>query len=441
VRRAIEGAGFRVEKRPGYGKKRECIRAERTEPEIKESPLPAWFSSEAIRPLPPEKGSVAVIGAGLAGSAIASRLAWRGYRVEVFDPGGSASRASGNPLGLYNLQVSRKENPISRFSHLALATLLRELEALGVPRHEGLLRTDLRSSEELEALSFPENGFRLTERGVLLPDCGVLNPKTLCELRLSHPSIRLHRKSVARTERNGSGFRLHTVDGEAIDGVAQVVYALGADLRAPSPPSLPTSHPLLDPLPLRAIRGQIQLLKPDDRSRGLDVTLVEEGYATPALPEISGLDVHLVGATYQAKTVLPDQEKIDEDQLLSEIERWPEFSGDPRPTSKGHRVGWRLSSPDKLPLIGPLVDPDKLAPLYRQVLRGAPDRGLPPLPVEPGEWILTALGSRGIPFSSLAALLLADLMTGERLPVEIDLYAHLHSARFFMRNLKKPGLS
>ncbi len=439
VRRAIEASGFRIEKRPGFGKKRECIRAELdSEPPHQLQPLPPWFSNERVIPISPQSGPVGIIGAGLAGTAVARRLAESGYEVLILDPEGPGQRTSGNPLGLYNLQISKKPNPISRFAQAAIAEFLRELQELQVPHHTGILRTDLREAGPLMESAYPEDSYEITSRGIRLKVCGVVNPKELCRIRIDHPGIRLIRKRVTSVESTGKGFRIHVQEGPPIE-CAQVVTTLGAEYRLPDPQ--PPVIPHLDPIPMRPIRGQIILVPPMETSRGLQETLVEEGYASPVLPEISGVDAHLIGATYQAKTVLQDQEEIDRDLLIRESAKWPEFSGLNPSVSIQSRVGWRLSSPDKLPLIGPLCDPVLVAGLYGNAFRGGPVKTLPPIPVAPGEWTLTALGSRGITFSAIGSLLLADWMTGERLSIELDLIEHLHPARFFIRKLKRPGIS
>ncbi len=439
VRRAIEAAGFRIEKRPGFGKKRECIRAEFVGPGIEgTSPLPPWFSGESSVVRPPEAGPVGVIGAGLAGSSISRRLAEAGYDVLIFDPEGPGNRTSGNPLGLYNLQISKKPNPISRFAQAALAEFLRELQDLGVPHHTGILRTDFHDPLPLIESGYPEDSYEITPRGIRLKVCGVVNPRDLCRIRIEHPKIRLLRNRVTSVASTGKGFLIHAEGLPPVE-CAQVVSTLGADFRLPdvAPPVIP--H--LDPIPMRPIRGQIILVPPGALSQNLQETLVEEGYASPALPELSGVDAHLIGATYQALTVLPDQEEIDRDQLIRESAKWPEFSGSYPEESVRSRVGWRLSSPDKLPVIGPLCDPDLLAGIYGNAFRGGPLKSLPTVPVAPGEWTLTALGSRGITFSSIGSLLLSDWMTGGRLSIELDLIEHLHPARFFIRKLKRPGIS
>ena len=102
-----------------------------------------------------------------------------------------------------------------------------------------------------------------------------------------------------------------------------------------------------------------------------------------------------------------------------------------------HKIGFRASTPDKLPLIGPLSDPKFSLEHYERALKGAAFSNLPPLETSAGEWLFLGMGSRGVTFSSLGAEILASLMTGQALPIEQDLFHHLHPVRFIIRNLKR----
>jgi tRNA 5-methylaminomethyl-2-thiouridine biosynthesis bifunctional protein len=181
-------------------------------------------------------------------------------------------------------------------------------------------------------------------------------------------------------------------------------------------------------------------LNPTPESQHLKNTLVEEGYFTPLVPGLTGNAIHVLGATYQAKTIAPDQESIDTMNLLQESEKWARIGRFTPENVSSLRVGYRMSTPDKLPLIGPVVNPEFLREHYLKALRGARNEILPDLMPESGEWLLTGLGSRGITYSSYGAEILASMMFGEPLPLEMDLLEHLHPARFFVRNLRKPGL-
>ncbi|NDG84486.1 MAG: FAD-dependent oxidoreductase [Proteobacteria bacterium] len=444
VRRGLEANGFTITKREGFGHKRECITGVlEGSPSARKNPAPAqeiepWFSSTNLKLVGPGRNRIAVIGAGLGGSAIARELAERGAEVTVFDPSGIGSRASGNPAGLFNVHISKIPNPASRFSQTALAHLLREVRERGIPVHPGIFRSDALDAAPFLNSDYPGDFFASGDTGTFLPFCGILNPRVLCESRLNHPSIRVIPKPVLRTLREGGTFTLLHEEGDSSGGFDHVVYALGADPRLQDRPHL--DHEVLDALPFRPIRGQIVLLRPTPRSHEQDRTLVQEGYLTPVAPAITGSGLQLLGATYQAKTIDPDQERIDTAHLLEDSKKWGENASFTEDSVDSIRLGFRMSTPDKLPVIGPLVASAPLKRDYLRALRGAKNEVLPDLEPEKGEWLLMGLGSRGITYSSYGARILAALMYGEVLPLEADLLEHLHPARFFVRNLRKPGL-
>jgi tRNA 5-methylaminomethyl-2-thiouridine biosynthesis bifunctional protein len=95
VRRGLESAGFSVEKKPGFGSKRERLEARL------QGAAPA-----SNAPAPAQR--VAVLGAGIAGAATAAGLRRRGVETVVLD---AASRlgagASGNPAALVMPRLDR----------------------------------------------------------------------------------------------------------------------------------------------------------------------------------------------------------------------------------------------------------------------------------------------------------------------------------------------
>lgn|GEM_PF-713233 len=436
VRRALETAGFSVSKRKGFGHKRECISATLiTAPQGQiDSNQKPWFSTHTM--LKFEAGNrVAVIGAGLGGTSIARALADRGAEVTVIDPHGIAGRASSNPIGLYNTQLSKIPNPVSRFSQLSLVHLIRELHRLGIEKHPGILRTDIRSPEPLIRADYPEDFYRMQAEGIFFPECGMIDPRALCRERLNHPRIRVVEDSVNRVIRSPGENPIELVLTGSNGSLRpnHVVYSLGADAKLENHSTL--RDEFHDQNPTRPIRGQILMTEPTPKSHTLRHALVEEGYATPL---IEGR--HLIGATYQAKTIHPDQEEIDTDALIENARKWPHFSELTRSQVKAIKVGYRLSTPDKLPMIGPLCDPEWIRNTYGRILKGAKSTEAPPLHSLAGEWLLTGLGSRGITFSSLASEILACWMSGDPVPLETDLIEHIHSSRFFIRNSRKPEI-
>ena len=437
VRRSMEAAGFKITKRPGFGAKRECIHASRDagSSDGDQGPHQPWFSSQNLKRATPGKDRIAVIGAGLAGTAVASALARRGFEVSLLDSKGIAMRTSGNPAGLFNVQLSKIPNPMSRFSQLSLVHFLRELDQSSIPRLFGILREDEKNTESFENSEYPPSFYHLSDDGIFLPHCGMLKPQRLCEERINHSRIQFIQAHVARVRKTESTVALLNEDGTLILEAEHVIYTLGSDLLQFEHPF---QHSLLQSLPFRPIRGQLLRIKPTDSSQTLKHVLVNEGYVTPIAPEITGNQEHILGATYQGKTVLPEQEALDTEKLITEAkEKWPIFASLTSEHVVSTQVGYRLSTPDKLPMIGPICDDEWLKLHYERALRGTKIENLPPLQGSDREWMMMGLGSRGITFSSLGAEILAAVMCGEPLPIESDLWEHLHSARFFVRALRK----
>ena len=437
VRRGLEDAGFRVEKRAGFHLKRECIVVQFPEIEEKKSKAP-WFSAQNLVTL--KKGDrVAVIGAGLSGTAIARALADRGFKVTLIEQDSIAAHASGNPAGLYGFQMSRIPNPISRFSQHSLLHLIREIKSRSVPTRKGILRMDAVQNKEdfdlaLATSEYPGEFYEYREDGIYFPECGILSPKKLCEIRANHPLIELKKEKVTWIEKHNGIFNLKNPEQLTIEKCEHVVYASGSSLIL----DYTIEHSHLKNLPLKAVRGQIIQVTPTEESKKIPYTLQDSGYLLPVAIEITGIDTQCIGATYQAKTILPHQEKLDSISMIEEArKKHPAFATLQENQLVSARVGYRLSTPDKLPMIGPLCDPEKLSDLYGKSLRDGFYRDLPELVSETGEWLFLGMSSRGITFTSYGAELLASLMCGEIIPIEADLWEHLHSARFIVRKLKK----
>jgi len=78
-----------------------------------------------------------VIGAGLAGAAVCSALAAKGWRLTLLDAAkGPAMAASALPVGMLSPHVTRAPTPLSRLSALGVAATRAELERL-LPQGQG----------------------------------------------------------------------------------------------------------------------------------------------------------------------------------------------------------------------------------------------------------------------------------------------------------------
>jgi len=103
----------------------------------------------------------------------------------------------------------------------------------------------------------------------------------------------------------------------------------------------------------------------------------------------------------------------------------------------GGRVGFRTSSPDRLPLIGPVPDTAWYREAYADLRHGPQRRLLPPARYLPGLYVTTAHGARGLSTCPLAALQIAALLEQEPLPLLRDPLDRIHPGRFLVRHLKR----
>jgi tRNA 5-methylaminomethyl-2-thiouridine biosynthesis bifunctional protein len=142
----------------------------------------------------------------------------------------------------------------------------------------------------------------------------------------------------------------------------------------------------------------------------------------------------LCGATRQADDTDPDIRQADH---LLNLARLRSLTGlEPKPET-GHwqgRVAWRLHADDRMPIAGPV-------PLISWPARPGGQRMDQPrlVPREPGLFVLTALGARGLSLAPLLGRLVAAQATGTPWPLEQDLADAVDPARWIVRAARQPG--
>ena len=212
VRRGLEAAGFAVEKRPGFGRKREMLRGVlRTPPR---SPWRApWFARPAQRA---GERTAIVIGAGLAGTSTAASLAARGWSVTLLDRHETiAAEASGNPQGALYARLSPHATALTELATTGLEYTARSLPLLGLERGAdfdscGVLQLEYDDSERVRQSRLAAQGWpagflvRLdrseasTRAGVAVPSGGLFFPRTgwvrppaLCRALATQPDVEM----------------------------------------------------------------------------------------------------------------------------------------------------------------------------------------------------------------------------------------------------------
>jgi tRNA 5-methylaminomethyl-2-thiouridine biosynthesis bifunctional protein len=454
VRRDLSAAGFRVERAPGYGRKRECLRGVlQQRPRPAADPVTPWDLPRE-RQLVPE--TVLVVGGGLAGCTAAAALARRGLRVHLLERANLAGDGSGNDQGILYTRLSRRHSVLTDFAVQSFCFASRYYQSLFA---SGLLTRgedgDLCGSfhqsadaQMLDALSIllrpvPELaqivdtaranellGVTQEQGGYWYPGSGWLRPVSVCRELIAADNIEvIEQCGNVSLLREGSRW-LALSDGETVAEASCAVIATGTGT---------TALAGLDWLPLQSIRGQTTQLPNSPTLGGLRTCLCHEGYIAPARQ-----GTHCIGATFDLHDAEWDLRTSGHHRnlaaLASAVPSWRTELEALDPERLDGRVGFRCASPDYLPLAGPVPDLDAFlrdyAPLRKNAKQILQTRGA----YMPGLYLTTGHGSRGLSSTPLCAELLASQICREPPPISRELSRAVSPARFIIRDLGRNKL-
>jgi tRNA 5-methylaminomethyl-2-thiouridine biosynthesis bifunctional protein len=386
VRHALEETGFSVEKRPGFGEKKEM--------------LVARYDKNTRSSSVPHQRTATVVGAGLAGAAVCERLCARGWRVTLLERrAGPAREASGNHAGAFHPLVSPDDSVFARVTRAAFLASLQGWPALearwdacGVLQLARDEKEALSQRRSVAALASPPDYAQLVSRdeaaahagvpvaagGLWFPRGGWVQPASLAEAQLFACGDRLERRF------NTDATNLFDFKAEA------VILANGGEA--------PRLHPLPH-LRLRRVRGQVTYVP----AEGVDAPRAVVLRGGMVLPALDGVCV--VGATYDLEDEDPAPRVESHAANLERAARiLPGFAFDPK--SVDGRVAFRAVAADRLPVVGNLSE---------------------------NTYGAFAYGSRGLLWATLAAELIASELEREPLPIEGALCDALSPARFARR--------
>lgn len=449
VRRALNAAGFKMKRVPGIGHKWEVLKGAFIGwPEDVPAPAPAkpWFARPVLEL---EERKALVIGAGLAGCATAASLAARGWQVSLLERHADlAPEASGNPQGVLYLKLSAHGTALSQLILSGFGHTRRLLERLqrGVDWGDcGVLQlafdekererqaqlAEAFSSDLLHVLERPEAearaGIALSSGGLFYPEGGWVHPPALCRYQAGQPNVRLLlHHDVVELRREGEHWQAW--DGERLlDSAPVVVLAGAAEVKRFAASA---------DLPLKRIRGQITRLTETLSSESLNTVVCAEGYVAPGR-----LGEHTLGASFDFKS---DDLTPTTAEHLGNLELLREISEDltqrlsvnalPAEQLEG-RAAFRCTSPDYLPIVGPLANKEAFLEAYavlRKDARQVPQTACPWLD---GLYVNSGHGSRGLITAPLSGELIAAWLDNEPLPLPRSVAEACHPNRFVLRGL------
>lgn len=365
---------------------------------------------------PDAPGRALVIGGGLAGAAAAAALAARGWQVQVLDAADQpASGASALPAGLMAPHLSGDDNLLSRLSRHGVQATWRHAQALlreGVDwQGAGTLEHRVKSSRGLSEMAgitaeWHQEATSQQRAAACLPDGAVavwhpraawIRPAALVQAWLAHPAIAWRGGvRIADLRRTNGAWHLLDDHGQTVGQAPLVVVAAALG-----------SGPLTKGrLALQPVRGQVSwgLQTPAQGLPGFPVN--GNGHLLSGIPTPAG-PAWISGSSYGHGDADARERPQDHADNLARLRSLvPEIAERLAPEFTSGRVrGWtgvRCASTDRRPLVGEL---------------------------EPGLWVTTAMGSRGLTFAALCADLLEARLHGEPLPLPTPLAAALDVAR------------
>jgi tRNA 5-methylaminomethyl-2-thiouridine biosynthesis bifunctional protein len=386
TRRALAAAGFAALRRPGFGAKRERLEAR----------LPG--EPRAARPAP----RVAIVGAGIAGAALARAFRALGAAPRVFDAAGPGAGGSGMPAALVTPRLDAGLGPIAQLHAQALARAVRLYDALpGAVIGRGVLQledgardaarfariaaADLFEPGALELLSAVAAAERLAEPappGLLINAARIVQPAAVLDAWL--PKIESH--AVATVAPAGVSWRLVGEGGHAIAEADVVCLATGAGLAALWPDA-----------PVMPVRGQLSWTE--------DVAApAAAAWGAYVAPMRAGL---MFGATHDRGVAAADWRPGDDARNLATLAaRLPRLAARLAGVRIQGRAAIRATTPDRLPIAGPLM---------------------------PGLFALGGFGARGFALAPLLAEHVAAEAVGAPSPLPGPLARIVDPARFAER--------
>ncbi|MEO0392338.1 MAG: bifunctional tRNA (5-methylaminomethyl-2-thiouridine)(34)-methyltransferase MnmD/FAD-dependent 5-carboxymethylaminomethyl-2-thiouridine(34) oxidoreductase MnmC [Pseudomonadota bacterium] len=424
VRDRLEARGFTVEKAAGFGRKRDCLRAHR----------------KPLMPTPARPSlSVAIVGAGIAGSTVAAALADRGATVTVLDPYPDLTQAaSGNPIGIVMPRLHLGADPVSEFNRaawrFARAWYDRVPPVQGRPalndcgvlqlardgdeadRFQRLARQPNVASRSGTVVDGEQVRFltgeaveTVAQGGLWLPEAGWVRPDALCQVLRDHPAITTRAVAVHDIKRDGSGWALKDNQGDVILTADIVVAANGLNSRQYGP---------LGWQPLRPKRGQITALAAEAGSAPACITTFGH-YLSPV---VDGRRV--LGATYDRwqdtqPIDWPDPWEISDAANQAALRKHMPKTAQHMGPVMGNRAALRATTPDHLPLAGQAPHPQE----YHDMLSGF--------------YLLTGLGSTGLVTAPLCAEVIAAAIFDEPVPITRPVNQAIAPRRFIDRAAKR----
>ena len=394
------------------------------------------------------KKKAIVIGGGIAACQSAWHLAQTGWQVTLIERHEKlATEASGNIAGAILPKMTAQQSLGEDFYTQAFLYTLNQLQQLSKSGKEiksdlcGVLQLAHNPREEKrweslklrnfdndflqcldETQTLATSGINTPYKSTYIPQGGWVNPASFCEALIDSPdcTVILNQEALS-LKKQQDDWQVLDSNQQLIAEAEVVVIANGRDLN---------QFEQSEYLPYMPVLGQTTQSTASEVSDKLKTVIGHEGYLTPAV------DGQLIfGATFERNisdaVIKPESDQINQQQLHKYL---PEFS-DALVDVKSSHAGIRVTTPDRFPYAGAIIDSDYFSEEYGDIHQGKHWKQYSSAQYLDGLFVLGGLGSRGLTTGGYCAAILADIINGKQ-PNDTITKA-LHPARFAIKRLKQ----
>jgi len=414
---------------------------------------PPWF----VLPDPHKNCEpVIILGAGLAGCHTAYELATRNVKVVLLDANRNiAGGASANPVGIVKPFITRDTDFASQFYIEAFNFLLDRLDTNHALREQSAFNAC--GVLQVVDKTYPNNpiyqtctsaqaskiaGTFIDNEAIYFARGGHLNPQAMCKFVVNHPNIEVMlNTSVTKVTCNNSIWSLTTEptirDLNNTDKTLTcntLILANGESLN---------HFEQTQALPITSARGQTSGFKTTTPNT-LKTAVTGKHYAIPIN------DTVLVGATFKRDDNNKTPQRADHDKNFIGLQKLLP-SLETKSNSVSEFCGIRATTPDRLPIVGPVPNFAAYNQNYELIKHGLPENQYPNATYQDNLFTIGGFGSRGIVSAPYCAMLLAEQLckTTQSIadpssqnklasPHELENWLSLlHPGRFAIRALKR----
>ena len=455
VKRHLQNVGFRTEKKPYTGDKKEILTGVfQQDPNTKKG---YQLRAKITKPQ-----HVSIIGGGIASACAAYALTKKGIKVTLYCKDDAlAQGGSSNAIGALYPLLHQQKDDISLFYQQAfwrakevytqvvadgfdfphqwcgllevsykeaLAKRQQKFAELNTWPAELIQSVDANKASELASIELNHGGLFMTHAGWLAPQIAVQQIFNAAKAT-GRLKIKTNVTVTEIEQTKAKNWQLTTNKGSFNASV--LIVCGGAEA---------IKLPLIKQLPYSSVQGQVTSMCTNDNIKKLSTVICHKGYLTP-----ENYGIHCIGATFNKDSFNTEASTEDDEFNLNMLNKcMPEQAksiGWNKEDIKASKARLRCMTPDHMPMVGAMPDIQAHIENYPHLAKDKNWKYSQEAPVIDNLYVMMGFGARGLCSAPLAADILTADLCGTPYPVDNDMLFNLSPNRFIIRDIIKRKLS